>query len=101
VGDFVFIVQHPEGGMKKIGLVHNEVVDVTPNRVQYLTDTLPGSSGSPVCNELWQVVALHQDGIKGDIATGSICKNQGIHIDRVVEGLTARGILKPAAKTEA
>ena len=28
-------------------------------RVQYLTNTKGGSSGAAVCNELWQVVALH------------------------------------------
>lgn len=95
-GDFVYIIQHPKGRLKKIGLLHNEVVDVTDSRVHYLTDTLPGSSGSPVCNEFWQVVALHQRGLKGDPAKGSIFKNQGILIERVVEGLTARGILKPA-----
>ncbi|UQA57428.1 trypsin-like peptidase domain-containing protein [Polyangium aurulentum] len=96
-GDFVYIVQHPAGQTKKIGLVHNEIVHVTEDRVQYLTDTLPGSSGSPVCNELWQVVALHKRGIEGDEANGHICKNEGIHIDRVVERLTVRGILKPVA----
>jgi S1-C subfamily serine protease len=95
-GDFVYIVQHPQGRLKKIGLLHNEVVNVTHSRVHYLTDTLPGSSGSPVCNEFWQVVALHQRGIKGDPEKGAIFKNQGIPIERVVEGLTARGILKPA-----
>ncbi|WP_437619188.1 trypsin-like peptidase domain-containing protein [Sorangium sp. So ce1151] len=91
-GDFVYIIQHPEGRPKKIGLLHNEVVDVSEDRVQYLTDTLPGSSGSPVCNELWEVVALHYRGIKGDI-----CKNEGILIDRVVDGLTVHGLLQPAA----
>jgi V8-like Glu-specific endopeptidase len=30
--------------------------------VQYTTDTLPGSSGSPVFNDNWEVVALHHAG---------------------------------------
>lgn len=94
-GDFVFIVQHPGGRPKKIGLLHNEVVSVTPDRVQYLTDTLPGSSGSPVCNEFWEVVALHHSGIEGATDNVPFCKNQGVHIDRVVEGLIARGVLGP------
>jgi V8-like Glu-specific endopeptidase len=98
-GDFVYIVQHPAGRPKKIGLLHNEVVSVTQDRVQYLTDTLPGSSGSPVCNDLWQVVALHHRGLDGGMETGAARKNQGIHIDRVVEGLAARGIIpSPAAQ---
>lgn len=98
-GDFVYIIQHPAGRPKKIGLLHNEVVSVTGDRVQYLTDTLPGSSGAPVCNELWQVVALHHRGVDEDTTAGSARKNQGIHIDRVVEGLAAKGILlTPAAQ---
>ena len=97
-GDFAYIIQHPEGRTKKIGLVHNEVVHVTHDRIQYLTDTLPGSSGSPVCNDLWEVVALHAQGIKEDRTKGSLYKNEGIHIDRVVEALTARGILEPRAQ---
>lgn len=98
-GDFVYIVQHPSGRPKKIGLLHNEVVNVTRDRVQYLTDTLPGSSGSPVCNEHWQVVALHHRGVDGSTTTGAARKNQGIHIDRVIEGLAARGVLgSPAAQ---
>jgi V8-like Glu-specific endopeptidase len=95
-GDFVFIVQHPTGHPKKIGLLHNEVVSVTSERVQYLTDTLPGSSGSPVCNEFWEVVALHHTGIEGAADQVPYCKNQGVHIERVLEGLIARGILAPA-----
>lgn len=90
--DFVYIIQHPAGQTKKIGLVHNQVVDVTPDHIQYLTDTLGGSSGSPVCNDLWEVVALHSDGIE-DPAEHINKKNEGTHIDRVVEALAARGIL--------
>ena len=98
-GDFVYIIQHPAGRPKKIGLLHNEVVGVTPDRVQYLTDTLPGSSGAPVCNELWQVVALHHRGVDEGETMGSARKNQGIHIDRVLEGLAARGVvLAPAGQ---
>lgn len=94
VDDFVYIIQHPESRMKKIGLLHNQVVDVTADRVQYLTDTLPGSSGSPVCNEYWQVVALHYRGADQDLSgTASVRRNEGIRIERVVEGLQKRGII--------
>jgi V8-like Glu-specific endopeptidase len=40
----------------------NAVVLVGEGRVQYLTDTLPGSSGSPVFDADWNVVALHHSG---------------------------------------
>lgn len=90
--DFVFIIQHPQGRMKQIGLLHNQVVNVTDTHVQYLTDTLPGSSGAPVCNEHWQVVALHHRGLRGD-GSETFHKNQGIRVDRVREGLVAHGVL--------
>ncbi len=65
VGDFVSIIQHPGGGSaKKIALSENQVVNVPENTdiVQYTTDTLPGSSGSPVLDDNWNVVAIHHAG---------------------------------------
>ena len=60
VHDYVYIIQHPEGRPKVIALHHNNVEFVDADRVQYKTDTLQGSSGSPVCNEFWEVIALHR-----------------------------------------
>ncbi|MFO0762678.1 MAG: trypsin-like peptidase domain-containing protein [Byssovorax sp.] len=91
-GDFVFIIQHPAGRPKKIGLLHNEVVSADADTVQYLTDTLPGSSGSPVCNEHWEVVALHSGSVEGE--RESLWKNEGTTIARVHDGLVSRGILQ-------
>lgn len=64
VGDYVNIIQHPGGRAKKIALYHNTVYRTKSlsdgrQRIQYLTDTEPGSSGSPVFNSAWEVVALH------------------------------------------
>jgi V8-like Glu-specific endopeptidase len=58
----VFIVQHPGGGPKQIGLGENLVVYAGQGRIQYLTDTMPGSSGSPVFSEHWEVVGVHHSG---------------------------------------
>lgn len=57
------IIQHPAGEVKQIAIRRNDFVgslDGDPNRFTYLTDTLPGSSGSPVFNDDWQVVGLHR-----------------------------------------
>lgn len=91
-GDFVYIVQHPNGEPKKIGMTHNQVVAVTNDCVQYLTDTLPGSSGAPVFNDAWHVIALHREGLEGRPDEKHPFKNQGTHIDRVMEGLKAANI---------
>lgn len=56
----VNIVQHPRGGAKRIAVRNNVVTRIEPSRVRYFTDTEQGSSGSPVCTDRWQVVALHR-----------------------------------------
>ncbi len=59
VGDAVAIIQHPAGGDKRIALRANEVLGQKDQYLYYTTDTEGGSSGSPVFNRDWKVVALH------------------------------------------
>jgi V8-like Glu-specific endopeptidase len=59
----VNIIQHPNGNPQKVVLTQNYVLaTMSDTRVHYLADTLPGSSGSPVLNRYWEVVALHHSG---------------------------------------
>jgi hypothetical protein len=89
VGDHVNIIQHPGGGPKQISLFANVVAYVGSGRVQYLTDTLPGSSGAPVFDSNWNVVALHHSGgwlTEPNAASKSTYyRNEGISIDRIIE----------------
>lgn len=62
--DHVTIVQHPRGGLKQIALTANQVVEVKAPKILYTTDTDEGSSGSPVFNDRWQVIALHHGWIE-------------------------------------
>lgn len=57
--EHVIIIQHPNGQPKQIALTANAVLQVCAPYLHYSTDTMPGSSGSPVFNDLWQVIALH------------------------------------------
>ncbi|MFZ1430505.1 MAG: N-acetylmuramoyl-L-alanine amidase [Geminicoccaceae bacterium] len=57
--DRVNIVHHPQGWPKHVSLQDNVIADVTDVVVHYTTDTLGGSSGSPVMTNDWQIVALH------------------------------------------
>lgn len=93
--DFTMIVQHPAGGPKQIALYHNVITAVDEGRVQYLTDTLPGSSGSPVFNMDWQVVALHHSGgwLREPGTKATVYRNEGIHINKVIDGLTTAGLM--------
>ena len=55
------IIQHPSGDVKHVAIRRNDCVEVSAGaEFQYLTDTLPGSSGSPVFNDDWEVVGLHR-----------------------------------------
>jgi endonuclease G len=61
----VNVIQHPLGEMKQIALRENRLLglpDGTPF-AHYACDTEPGSSGSPVCNDEWEVVGLHHSGV--------------------------------------
>ena len=59
----VNIIQHPNGNPQKAVLTQNYVLStMSADRVHYLADTMPGSSGSPVLNNRWEVVALHHSG---------------------------------------
>ena len=89
--DRVNIIQHPGGGPKQIALYHNIVAYADKKRVQYLTDTLPGSSGSPVFDSQWRIVALHHSGgwITEPETKKQVFRNEGININLIREGLQA------------
>jgi V8-like Glu-specific endopeptidase len=93
--DRVNIIQHPGGEHKQIAVYHNIVAYADETRVQYLTDTLPGSSGSPVFNSQWDIVALHHSGghIREPGTKRIVYRNEGINIRRVLQGLEENGLV--------
>jgi endonuclease G len=79
----VNIVQHPQGRAKEVAIRNNVLLSVDDaTRLTYGTDTEPGSSGSPVLNDDWELVALHHAG--GAEAPGRIVGNTGIRISAIV-----------------
>lgn len=56
----VNIIQHPGGHPKQIAIRNNLAAALENGELRYFTDTAEGSSGSPVCNDRWQVLALHK-----------------------------------------
>jgi hypothetical protein len=85
----LFIVQHPRGAALKLALDTRAVVGLYGDgrRVRYRTNTEPGSSGSPVFDQNWNLVALHHS---GDPASIMPSYNEGIPITRVAELIRAR-----------
>jgi endonuclease I/V8-like Glu-specific endopeptidase len=63
IGEHVNIIQHPRGQFKQFVARENKVVDLLEKHLHYVTDTEPGSSGSPVYNDQWEIVALHHSGV--------------------------------------
>ena len=62
LGDFVNIIQHPDGRMKEAVLRENQLVARAETALHYLADTEDGASGSPVFNVHFALVALHHWG---------------------------------------
>lgn len=91
VGDFVTIVQHPQGDKKQIALRENRIVDVLDLFLHYETDTEPGSSGSPVFNDQWEIVALHHASVpaptRGEFGEWL---NEGVRVSRIVAFLRSQ-----------
>lgn len=85
-GEKVNIVQHPRGRPKEVALHNNDVLRVKDKVVWYKTDTEPGSSGSPVFNNAWDLVALHHAGwVENGVTT-----NEGVRMAAIVSHLMAR-----------
>jgi CheY-like chemotaxis protein len=83
-GKSAFIIQHPMGRPQQIVLQDNWITYVAADgcRMQYLTNTDSGSSGAPVCDENWNVIALHHSKapLPPSPLTANIRGNEGIPI---------------------
>lgn len=63
-GDPINIIQHPGGEPKQYATVNNRLIDLRDDGfLLYETDTLEGSSGSPVFNQHWETIGLHHCGV--------------------------------------
>lgn len=111
LGEYVNIIQHPEGKPKQLALRENRLIDLFDDFLHYVTDTAYGSSGSPVFNDQWEVVGLHHSGVPERDAHGNILTsdsqawtpgmgedrvawkaNEGIRISRVVQQIKQQAL---------
>ena len=83
----VNIIQHPRGRRKELSLHDNKVKYIYDIGIRYTTDTEPGSSGSPVFNNEWDLVALHHAGWSEPNGEAT---NEGIRISSIVAFLINR-----------
>ncbi|WP_394153365.1 trypsin-like peptidase domain-containing protein [Loktanella salsilacus] len=110
-GQPVNIVQHPLGGRKQV-VFRESLLSALPQDddhvAHYTGDTQPGSSGSPVFSDRWEVIALHHSGVPAVNSNGQIMTmdetvwdeqadpggrtikwvaNEGIRISRIIRHL--------------
>lgn len=105
LGEFANIVQHPQGRHKEVVLRENRLVSRFDDALHYVADTEPGSSGSPVFNSEWDVIALHHWGgpwiQKTDDAGAPLDVeiNEGVRISSIVKRIReALDGLEPIAR---
>ena len=107
LGELANIIQHPEGRPKQLVIRDNNLVarDETLQVLQYLADTEPGSSGSPVFNNQWEAIALHHwagphletRGRGGRLLQAEV--NEGIRISGIVKSLRrGEGVSDPRSR---
>jgi endonuclease G len=125
IGDPVNIIQHPNGNDKAI-VVHNSNLLHLENGTDidkycyYSGDTEEGSSGSPVFNSRWEIVALHHKAVPKTDHNGNIVDsngqamsekrykenpediayeaNEGIRVSRLVQAIKDSAINDPTQK---
>jgi endonuclease G len=116
-GDPVNIIQHPEGLPKQYATVNNQLLDLRDDGfLLYETDTLEGSSGSPVFNQHWETIGLHHCGVpqmdrgmlvtrdggrvdpEAEVADSDLIwiANEGVRVSAIVESLSDRRLGDPA-----
>lgn len=96
LGMNVNIIQHPRGAPKMVALRNNLLTGRTRRTLLYETDTDHGSSGAPVMNDAWELVALHHYGepfLEKVDDTGqpiSVSVNEGVRISAIYDDLEKR-----------
>jgi hypothetical protein len=90
-GAYVYVIGHPAGGGLKFSIRGNDLLgyDAEELKVHYSAPTEGGSSGSPVFNQAWQLMAVHHAGDakmrRFDDPSATYQANEGITIKAIRE----------------
>jgi hypothetical protein len=71
------MVHHPSGRPKQLALRQNLLIKSSDAELWYATETASATSGAPIFNDSWQVVALHRGGAPARDRTGRILTTDG------------------------
>ncbi len=87
----LYIAGHPGGGKLQISIHDNHLIEFDDRKILYRTPTNPGSSGSPVFDEDWNLVGLHHAGSAETSrldGSGEVVEaNEGIRLSAILDAL--------------
>jgi len=86
----VYVIGHPKGGKLSLSIHDNVLLDHKAPLVHYRAPTEGGSSGSPVFNSQWDLIALHHAGgfnVSKLNGQGSYPANEGIWIQSILKAV--------------
>jgi V8-like Glu-specific endopeptidase len=108
IGEVVNVIHHPAGERKRVSLRDNRLVAMDDLWLRYESDTREGSSGAPVFNDQWELIALHHGGVPATDDEGfelardgrrwtddmgeeqlAFSGNEGARVSRIVRSLRA------------
>jgi Concanavalin A-like lectin/glucanases superfamily/Trypsin-like peptidase domain len=98
-GDNVILIHHPKGRQKKIDLTNNRVIKggLYKSFLRYTAESDYGSSGCPVFNTKWELVALNHAAILQ--SDGKTFVKQGVRICQIVADLKQKSASFPKLKS--
>jgi V8-like Glu-specific endopeptidase len=111
IGEVLNVIHHPAGQRKRVSVRYNRMVAEDDLWVRYESDTREGSSGAPVFNDQWEMIALHHGGVPATDDEGyelardgrrwtpemgrdaiAYIGNEGARVSRIVRSLRAADV---------
>ena len=90
----VYLIGHPRGGKLSFSLYDNLLLDHERPMIHYRSASQGGSSGSPVFNQIWELIGLHHAGgqkmKKLNGGTGHYGANEGIWIRSIIDNIESK-----------
>ncbi len=90
----VYVIGHPRGGRLSYSIDDNLLLDHEKPKVHYRAPTEGGSSGSPVFNQQWDLLALHHAGgmamKKLNGKDGTYPANEGLYFQSIRNAIAAK-----------
>jgi hypothetical protein len=87
----VYIIGHPRGSVLSFSMDDNLLLDYEKPKIHYRAPTAGGSSGSPVFDQNWELLALHHAGgmnmHKLNGKSGSYPANEGLYFQNILDAV--------------